>query len=199
MPACLDITVVDASTYRDELQSMLASSPRQSLVVLAKNAEVEALGLRVLLHEKAVVLKPVHRIALQEAFAVASGLAVEPSGSAPLSDVSTPQLGAHVLLVEDEAVNAAVAEGYLVSAGLHMARVKNGTDAVARSGAERFDLIFMDLNMPGIDGFTAAKLIREREEASGKAGTNSRVPIIALTAHDAVNPLPCSTRRWTTS
>jgi signal transduction histidine kinase/ligand-binding sensor domain-containing protein/CheY-like chemotaxis protein/HPt (histidine-containing phosphotransfer) domain-containing protein len=180
-----DITIVDASTYREELQAMLASSSRQSLIVLAKNAEVEALGLRVLLHEKAVVLKPVHRIALQEALAVASGLEVEPSGAAPLSDVNTPQLGGHVLLVEDEAVNAAVAEGYLSALGCTMAWVKNGNDAVARSGAERFDLIFMDLNMPGIDGFTAAKLIREREAASGKSG--ARVPIIALTAHDAVN------------
>ena len=180
-----DIVVVDASTYREELQSMLASSPRLSLIVLAKNSEAEALGLRVLLHEKAVVLKPVHRIALQEALAVASGLEVETGGAAPLSDVNTPQLSGHVLLVEDEAVNAAVAEGYLSALGCTMAWVKNGNDAVARSGAERFDLIFMDLNMPGIDGFTAAKLIREREAGAGNAGT--RVPIVALTAHDAVN------------
>ena len=180
-----DITVVDASTYREELQAMLASSSRQSVIVLAKNAEVETLGLRVLLHEKAIVLKPVHRIALQEALAVASGFEVESSGATPLSDVTTPQLGGHVLLVEDEAVNAAVAEGYLLALGCTLAWVKNGNDAVARSGAERFDLIFMDLNMPGIDGFTAAKLIREREAASGKGAP--RVPIIALTAHDAVN------------
>ena len=180
-----DIIVVDASTYREELQSMLASSSRSSLIVLAKNSEVETLGLRVLLHEKAVVLKPIHRIAFQEALAVASGLEVEPSGSAPLSDLNTPQLSGHVLLVEDEAVNAAVAEGYLAALGCTMAWVKNGNDAVARSGAERFDLIFMDLNMPGIDGFTAAKLIREREAGLGKAG--ARVPIVALTAHDAVN------------
>ncbi|MEJ0039956.1 MAG: two-component regulator propeller domain-containing protein [Gammaproteobacteria bacterium] len=180
-----DITIVDASTYQEELRSMLASSSRSSLIVLARNAEVEALGLRVLLHEKAVVLKPVHRIALQEALAVASGLEVEAGGSAPLSDTSTPQLRGHVLLVEDEAVNAAVAEGYLSALGCTMAWVKNGNDAVARSGAERFDLIFMDLNMPGIDGFTAAKLIREQEDGPDKAG--ARVPIIALTAHDAVN------------
>ena len=181
-----DIVVVDASTYREELQSMLATGSRSSVVVLAKNSEVETLGLRVLLHEKAIVLKPVHRIALQEALAVASGLEVETRGAAPLSDVDTPQLGGHVLLVEDEAVNAAVAEGYLAALGCTMAWVKNGTDAVARSGAERFDLIFMDLNMPGIDGFTAAKLIREREAGAGNAA-GVRVPIIALTAHDAVN------------
>jgi two-component system sensor histidine kinase BarA len=90
-----------------------------------------------------------------------------------------------VLLVEDEAVNAAVAEGYLAALGCTTAWVKNGSDAVARSGAERFDLIFMDLNMPGIDGFAAAKLIRERE--AGSSRPDARAPIIALTAHDAVN------------
>ena len=180
-----DITVVDASTYGEELRAVLTSSARQSLSVLAMSSEVEALGLRVLLHEKAVVLKPVHRIAFQEALYVASGLEVESSSSAPLSEVSTPQLGGHVLLVEDEAVNAAVAEGYLSALGCTLAWVKNGTDAVARAAAERFDLIFMDLNMPGIDGFTAAKRVREREALSGNVG--ARVPIIALTAHDAVN------------
>jgi CheY-like chemotaxis protein/HPt (histidine-containing phosphotransfer) domain-containing protein len=183
--AAADIVVVDASTCREELQSMLAASPPLSLIVLARSADVEALGLRVLLHEKAIVLKPVHRIAFREALAVASGLEVEVSGAAPLSDVNTPQLQGHVLLVEDEAVNAAVAEGYLAALGCTFTWVKNGNDAVRRSGLERFDLIFMDLNMPGIDGFTAAKLIREREAGSGKAG--GRVPIVALTAHDAVN------------
>jgi CheY-like chemotaxis protein/HPt (histidine-containing phosphotransfer) domain-containing protein len=180
-----DLVVVDASTYPEELRSILSAGPRSSLVVLARSSEVEAMGMRVLLHEKAIVLKPVHRIALQEAFAVASGLEMGSEGLAPLSDANTPQLRGHVLLVEDEAVNAAVAEGYLSALGCTYAWVKNGNEAVARAGAERFDLIFMDLNMPGIDGFAAAKLIRERD--AGVGNTAPRVPIIALTAHDAVN------------
>jgi CheY-like chemotaxis protein/HPt (histidine-containing phosphotransfer) domain-containing protein len=181
-----DIVVLDVSTYRDELKSMLATAkPSGSpLIAIATSADVETLGLRVLLHEKAVVLKPVHRIAIQEALAVASGVEVATSASAPLSSTNTPRLRGHVLLVEDEAVNAAVAEGYLSALGCTLAWVKSGNDAIARSGAERFDLIFMDLNMPGIDGFAAARLIREREAVSGQA---TRVPIVALTAHDAVN------------
>jgi two-component system sensor histidine kinase BarA len=181
-----DVLVVDASTYGDELQSLLATpeSSRPALVVVATAADVEALHLRVLLHEKAIVLKPVHRIAFQEALAVASGMEVS-AGASMAAQASTPLLRGHVLLVEDEAVNAAVAEGYLAALGCTSVWVKNGSDAVARSSAERFDLIFMDLSMPGMDGFAAARLIREREAAAD--GTKARLPIIALTAHDAAN------------
>jgi CheY-like chemotaxis protein len=86
-----------------------------------------------------------------------------------------------VLLVEDEAVNAAVAQGYLAELGCSCVWVDNGSEAVARSSTERFDLIMMDLNMPSMDGFAATRLIREQEAA------DRRVPIIALTAHDAKN------------
>jgi two-component system sensor histidine kinase/response regulator len=57
--------------------------------------------------------------------------------------------------------------------------VKRGSDAVARAASERFDLVLMDLNMPDMDGFTATRLIRQRE------GQGARVPIVAVTAHDA--------------
>jgi two-component system, sensor histidine kinase and response regulator len=84
-----------------------------------------------------------------------------------------------VLLVEDEPVNAAVAEGYLALLGCTSTWVKTGSDAVARYATERFDLVLMDLNMPDMDGFAATALIRKR------AGAQRRIPVIALTAHDA--------------
>jgi two-component system sensor histidine kinase/response regulator len=183
-PAVEEIVLLDATTHRDELKSLLAApeASRPALVVIATAAEVEALHLRVQLPEKAIVLKPVHRIALGEALALAAGVEVASSASpAAAGGANGAQLRGHVLLVEDEAVNAAVAEGYLNALGCTSVWVKNGNDAVSRSGAERFDLILMDLNMPGMDGFGAARLIRERE-AGGR-----RVPIVALTAHDAVN------------
>jgi CheY-like chemotaxis protein len=74
-----------------------------------------------------------------------------------------------------------VAQGYLAELGCSCVWVDNGSEAVARSSTERFDLIMMDLNMPSMDGFAATRLIREREAA------DRRVPIIALTAHDAKN------------
>ena len=65
-------------------------------------------------------------------------------------------IGGHVLLVEDEAVNAAVAQGYLEALGCTSVWAKDGAEALARSATERFDLILMDLNMPAIDGYETA-------------------------------------------
>ncbi|MGH8201368.1 MAG: ATP-binding protein, partial [Steroidobacteraceae bacterium] len=93
------------------------------------------------------------------------------------SSVAARAIGGHVLLVEDDAVNAAVAQGYLAALGCTNVWTKDGAEALARSATERFDLILMDLNMPGFDGYETAKLIRDR------AGGGRRVPIVALTAH----------------
>jgi CheY-like chemotaxis protein len=83
------------------------------------------------------------------------------------------------LVVDDEPVNAAVAQGYLAALGCTSVWVEEGAAALARTAAERFDLILMDVSMPGMDGFEATALIRARE------GAGERVPIVALTAHDS--------------
>jgi signal transduction histidine kinase/ligand-binding sensor domain-containing protein/CheY-like chemotaxis protein/HPt (histidine-containing phosphotransfer) domain-containing protein len=97
--------------------------------------------------------------------------------ASPATAVERDAIGAHVLLVEDEPVNATVAQGYLEALGCTCVWTKDGAEALARSATERFDLILMDINMPAFDGYETAKLIRER------AGSGRRVPIIALTAH----------------
>jgi signal transduction histidine kinase/ligand-binding sensor domain-containing protein/DNA-binding response OmpR family regulator len=107
----------------------------------------------------------------------AAPAAATPEKASDATGGSTGAIGAHVLLVEDEPVNAAVAQGYLEALGCSSVWTKDGAEALARSAAERFDLILMDINMPAFDGYETAKLIR------GRAGTGRRVPIIALTAH----------------
>jgi CheY-like chemotaxis protein len=183
LPSADEIVVLDAGTHRDELQFCLGTveTARVSVIAIATAADVEALGLRLLLDEKRIVLKPVHRIAFQDALACAAGVQTETAGAKREAASDTPALRGHILLVEDEAVNAAVAEGYIAAFGCTSVWVRNGTDAVSRSATERFDLILMDLNMPDMDGFAATTLIRKRE------GVGQRVPIVALTAHDAAN------------
>ena len=112
---------------------------------------------------------------LSAAASAPAATAREPAGHT--ADASTGAIGAHVLLVEDEPVNAAVAQGYLEALGCTSVWTKDGAEALARSAGERFDLILMDINMPAFDGYETARLIRER------AGTGHRVPIVALTAH----------------
>ena len=87
----------------------------------------------------------------------------------------------HVLLVEDEPVNMAVAQGYLAELGCTSIGANNGAEAVSRSATEKFDLIMMDLNMPDMDGFEATRLIRKGERAG------AHVPIVAITAHQAAS------------
>ena len=183
-----DLVVVDASTRPSTLASVLAaaSRARPALVVIATSADVESRALRLLVPERQIVLKPVHGTALQEAFAAALGADATAEHAESERTVSGP-LRAHVLLVEDEAVNAAVAEGYLDALGCTSTWVTSGAEAVACAAAEHFDLILMDLSMPGMDGFATTALIRQQHaRVASTRGAKARVPIVALTAHDAV-------------
>ncbi len=112
-----DLVLVDASSQRDYLRGRLGpgSVSRAPLIVAATAAELDSPDLAGL-EARSVVLKPVQRSALQEALAAALA---DAAGAAPAT-AATPAaqpLGAHVLLVEDEAVNAAVAQGYLAALG----------------------------------------------------------------------------------
>ncbi|OLQ70819.1 hybrid sensor histidine kinase/response regulator [Photobacterium proteolyticum] len=82
-----------------------------------------------------------------------------------------------VLVVEDTVVNQKVAQMMLEKLGAKVDIADNGQIAVAKYSKEEFDLIFMDCQMPVLDGFKATATIRELEP-EGK-----RIPIIALTAN----------------
>jgi len=94
---------------------------------------------------------------------------------------------ARVLVAEDNAVNQDVATGLLKNMGCSVVTAPNGQHAVQLFAQEPFDLILMDCEMPIMDGFDAAKRIRDIERAlSGLRGgekSRDRTPIVALTAH----------------
>jgi signal transduction histidine kinase/CheY-like chemotaxis protein/HPt (histidine-containing phosphotransfer) domain-containing protein len=81
-----------------------------------------------------------------------------------------------ILLAEDNAVNREVALGLLQRHGHTVTVVTDGAQAVTAARAGRFDVILMDVHMPGMDGTEAARLIR------GMPGAEGRVPIVALSA-----------------
>jgi CheY-like chemotaxis protein len=86
---------------------------------------------------------------------------------------------AHVLLVEDNAVNQRVATVLLERRGHHVRLAQNGIEALDALVDGRFDVILMDMQMPLMDGLEATREIRKREIAAGVA----RTPIIAMTAN----------------
>jgi signal transduction histidine kinase/DNA-binding response OmpR family regulator len=87
--------------------------------------------------------------------------------------------GVRVLVAEDNEVNQIVVSGLLTRAGLRCEVVANGREALDRIAAARPDVVLLDCQMPVMDGFEAARLVREREKALGLP----RVPMIALTAN----------------
>jgi CheY-like chemotaxis protein len=82
-----------------------------------------------------------------------------------------------VLLAEDNAVNQRVAVRMLERLGCRVDVAGNGLEAIDLSGRLPYDIIFLDCQMPELDGYGAARAIRARE------GGGPRVPIIALTAN----------------
>lgn len=88
------------------------------------------------------------------------------------------QWHARILVVEDNAVNQLVAAGMLKRLGCQVDVAANGLEAVEASGRIAYDCIFMDCQMPEMDGYEATTAIRQRE-----AHTGSHTPIVAMTAN----------------
>jgi CheY-like chemotaxis protein len=85
-----------------------------------------------------------------------------------------------ILLVEDNTTNQEVAQGMLEYFGCRVDIVSNGLEVMEALSRNDYDLIFMDCQMPGMDGFQVARAIRKREAST--QGEHPPVPIIAMTA-----------------
>ena len=105
-----------------------------------------------------------------------------PDGTPPAppdAPAPPPMLRGRVLVVEDNPINAMVAEAMLARAGLGVDTVTDGHQAVQRTSAEHFDVVLMDCQMPVLDGIEATRQIRQREAGLG----STPLPIVGLTAN----------------
>ncbi|CAN5417675.1 hypothetical protein BH09SUM1_BH09SUM1_12570 [soil metagenome] len=133
----------------------------------------------------AVLQKPVRPSTLIDILALGS----RRTGSAPLHGDRQPRLPTvtpktsadgsrpRVLLAEDNAVNQVVAARMLEKLGCDVEIVKDGFEAVSRARSGAYQIIFMDCQMPGMDGYEATQAIRA-EQSPG-----ARTPIVAVTAN----------------
>lgn len=96
------------------------------------------------------------------------------AGEAP-SEPSGQGRGLNVLVVDDNSVNRLLITTFLESFGMPFKAVDSGPAAIAAAAAQPFDVIIMDLQMPGMDGIETAHRLREMDDIAD-------IPIVALTA-----------------
>jgi CheY-like chemotaxis protein len=129
----------------------------------------------------AYLTKPVRQAELLDAILTALGTKpIKEALPAVVTRHSLRENSKHlcILLVEDNAVNQKLAARLLEKRGHTVAIAGNGREALAALEKQSFDLVFMDVQMPEMDGFEATAAIRGKEKASG-----NHLPIIAMTAH----------------
>ena len=131
----------------------------------------------------AYLTKPVRQSELREAIAAAVSPQLHDSTSprevCPQAETTrAPRAPLHILIVEDNQVNQRLVVRLLEKRG-HAAKVAcDGREAIAALDTGKFDLVFMDVQMPVMDGYETTAMIRGKEKISGKHQS-----IVALTAH----------------
>jgi len=182
-----DVVLLDA--HMPEMDGLdLAAAIRQApslrgarLVMLTSTGEyrVRARELGV----GAYLTKPVRRARLLEAVADAAG-AEEPIVAPEAVDelleppvAAVPATAARVLVAEDNAVNQLVIETMLAKRGFAVDLAGDGAEALAMLAHGAYSAVFMDCQMPNLDGYAATGRIRAQEQ------DGERLPVIAMTAH----------------
>ncbi|MGE4470654.1 MAG: response regulator [Desulfovibrio sp.] len=171
---------MDGMQLASRIKNMPAPVPK--VVMLTAHGQDEAMHRAEQLSLDGFLLKPFNRSILLDTI-----MALFIEKKSPLAGVASkaqPQPGAlpgniqeaRVLLVEDNAINQQVAQEILQSAGINPDIAANGQEAVQMVFESEYDAVLMDIQMPGMDGYQATRMIRSSPEYAD-------LPIIAMTAH----------------
>jgi CheY-like chemotaxis protein/HPt (histidine-containing phosphotransfer) domain-containing protein len=131
--------------------------------------------------------KPIKPAQLHEAFSRAMGMAgdlprrtaVEPR----LDSTLASRLPLHILLVDDNVINQKVAMRLLKQMGYWPDMAANGLEAIEALNRKRYDIVFMDVQMPELDGLEATRRIRAMERDPSSPLSGKHQTIIAMTAN----------------
>ncbi len=126
--------------------------------------------------------KPIRQMQLHNCLMIAMAKTVKPPIDTPIlsqthKKIYKVKFNVQILLAEDSLVNQKVARLMLGIFGCQVDIANNGFEVIQALEHKQYDLIFMDCQMPEMDGFEATRLIRARET------NGEHIPIIALTAH----------------
>ena len=182
-----DAVLLDQALGAPALQTILAKLPDvpRRIVLITPSARGELAALKAAGFTDYLV-KPVRAASL--AARLRGEGSIDHSAQAEAAEAGRAangkRKGLAVLVAEDNEINALLARALLGRLGHWPTIAGSGEDALeaflaARAAGTPFDLVLMDVRMPGIDGLEAARRIRAAEAASG----DKRVPIVALTAN----------------
>lgn len=129
----------------------------------------------------AYLLKPVKQADLLDALHLSLGHDIKKDSIITRYTVEEVRRKLRILLVEDNMVNQKLAVKILEKRGHRVVVAGNGHEALNALLKENFHVVLMDVQMPVMDGYTATRKIRKREEQSG--AFQNHIPIIAMTAH----------------
>ena len=124
------------------------------------------------------LVKPVQKKELLQAIRATLLLPLAPSQVVTRHSLREARSRLRILLAEDNPVNQALMLRLLEKLGHSPVLAANGREALALWQSQPFDLVFMDVQMPELDGLAATAEIRQRERVAG-----SHLPIVAMTAH----------------
>jgi len=174
----LDMPLMDGFSLERKFSASTELSKTPRILLTASSALP---GDRELMHTNfsAAHIKPTSAAQLQTMLSTALyGKRSQPESQ---SSITTLYTGKRILVADDNAINRQVIAAMLKKLDVTAEIVDDGAIAQQLSTEEgvHFDVILMDCDMPGMDGYQATKLIRRYEHVSGRA----KIPIIALTAH----------------
>ncbi len=153
---------------------MISAFRQESIIKLAKNAGIDIF-----------LQKPVNPSVLNDILSGIFSNEMTSYDNVPVKEESLKEelktlKGSKILLAEDNIVNREIISGLLRGSGIKMDTALNGQEAVDQFKVKDYELILMDIQMPIMDGISAAKIIRKE---------NKNIPIIALTANAMVEDI----------
>jgi len=176
-----NLVIVDYDYVDDDTLKEISELP-QELVILTKSnlmRRIDSLGLDIF----KTLYEPLHSSKLKTTFESYSSLnstaKVVKKTTRKKFDSETSKFVANVLVAEDNIINQKLIQRTLEDLGLNITIANNGLEAFQKRKDGQFDMIFMDIQMPFLDGVEATQEILEWEEDYGQL----HVPIVALTAN----------------